>query len=674
MMPPSVVALGDEVECRLKARGIALTMGGEPTYVPEDCSGAEWSVTAVGPTKLMFANALARTLTGDDLPGALSMFSPGKLYPGETNPRWVVNLLWSEEGARLAPAFSRGRKPTGTALSAMKDAVTSRLALPGDRWLRAIDPLSPQRPIWILPLDHDRARGGWHTDQWNAGQRARRLRLLAADGPSGLRLPLSELPAEALRRALVLEIRDGAVTCFLPPLLHAPFRELLEVLTSELSARGFGGTDRHRFEGYLPIDLDPRWGRLGLTADPGVLEVNLPPCETWREYDRWLHLLESAAGKVGLRSWKMDSFRGVQTGTGGGNHLLFGGPSLERNPFFRRPEWVASILRYFQAHPCLAYLFTGSYVGPSSQAPRPDESGRGLYDLELAYALLAAQVDSDHRELIGETLRHLHTDMSGNTHRSEISFDKFWDAGSAPHAGLIEFRAVETMPRCEWMSLSALLWRAILLHALEVPSTGRLAAVGAELHDRYFLPSNLWMDLESILTDLRAIGLNLDGAARAMLREIWEWRFPVLLEANGLVVRRACENWPLLCETPLEGGSTSRFVDTSMDRLEFSAPVEIAATLSVSIAGRPARLRNLADGLVGFGLRYRRSALYPSLHPGIPPQLPLQVDVQLGPLTRSYQLTADEPKFTELGRSPITPQVEACRGASEELLTYDLRL
>jgi uncharacterized protein (DUF2126 family) len=674
MMLPAVVALADELERRLTAHRIALTMGGEPTYVPEDCSGAEWNITAVGPTKLRYANALARALIADVVPGAIAMFSPGKLYPGETNPRWVLNLLWSQEGTPLAPAPTRGRKPTGTALSAMKDIVASRLGLPADRWLRALDPLSPHRPIWVLPLDHHADRGGWHTDLWNVGQRARRLRLLVADGPSGLRLPLGQLAPDALRRALVLELRDGAVTCFLPPLLHAPFHELLEILTAELSARGFGGTDRHHLEGYLPVDLDPRWGRLGLTADPGVLEVNLPPCETWHEYERWLRVLESAATKVGLRSWKMDAFRGVQTGTGGGNHLLFGGPSLEANPFFPRPAWVASILRYFQAHPCLAYLFTGSYVGPSSQAPRPDESGRGLYDLELAYALLASQAKGDHRELIGETLRHLHTDMSGNTHRSEISFDKFWDIGGVVRAGLIEFRAIETMPRCEWMSLTALLWRAILLHALEIPATGPLAAVDAELHDRYFLPSNLWMDLESIMSDLRAIGLDFGKSARQMFREIWAWRFPTLLEADGVIVRRACESWPLLCETPLEGGSTSRFVDTSMDRLEFSVAAELAPGVAVSIEGRPARLLNLADGFVGFGLRYRRSALYPSLHPGIPPQLPLHVEIRTGSHAKSFLLAADRPEFVAVEPADPRPVHEPCRGASDELLTYDLRL
>jgi len=217
MMPPSVVSLAEEVERRLESQGIALTMGGEPTYVPEDCAGTEWSITAVGPTKLTYANTLARVLIEDFLPGAVPMFSPGKLYPGETNPRWVVNLLWQRGGAPLAPARAggRARKPTGTALASMREAVSAKLGVPGDFWWRAVDPNSPTRPIWVLPLDHDPARGGWHSDAWIAPGRAkRRLKLLAGDGPSGLRLPLGEFPPEAMRRALVLEIRDGAVRCW----------------------------------------------------------------------------------------------------------------------------------------------------------------------------------------------------------------------------------------------------------------------------------------------------------------------------------------------------------------------------------------------------------------------------------------------------------------------------
>src|SRR5205823_4068801 len=154
-----------------------------------------------------------------------------------------------------------------------------------------------------------------------------------------------------------------------------------------------------------------------------VIEVNLPPCLGWQDYDRWIRLLDRSAALAGLCPYKLRSVE-ESFGTGGGNHLLFGGPTIEENGFFKNPQWVTSILRYWQHHPSLSYLFTGHYVGPSSQAPRPDECASALYDLEMAYLFLDQLPAGDHRYLISETLRHLHTDSSGNTHRSETSFDK----------------------------------------------------------------------------------------------------------------------------------------------------------------------------------------------------------------------------------------------------------
>jgi len=125
-----------------------------------------------------------------------------------------------------------------------------------------------------------------------------------------------------------------------------------------------------------------QWQVLGITADPGVLEVNLPVCHTWQDYADWMHCLEQAATRVGLRSWRFRSNR--QESTGGGNHLLLGGPSLDDNPFFSRPAWLVGLLRYWQHHPSLAYLFNGRSVGPASQSPRPDEGSANRLDLQLA--------------------------------------------------------------------------------------------------------------------------------------------------------------------------------------------------------------------------------------------------------------------------------------------------
>ncbi len=246
-----------------------------------------------------------------------------------------------------------------------------------------------------------------------------------SEGPAGLRLPLYLLPAEAGRRALSLEVKPDGLHIFFPPLLQGPFLELLEYLAKNLSAAGIG---KFFFEGYIPSDDDGTWSKVSITADPGVLEINLPPCHEWQEYDWWMRTLERAAAASGLRSFKQLP-GGETVGTGGGNHLLFGGPSLDENALFKHPRWITSLLRYWQRHPSLAYLFTGHYVGPSSQAPRPDESARELYDLEMAYQFLEKLDTGDHRYLISETLRHLHTDSSGTTHRSDLSFDPFWNTG-----------------------------------------------------------------------------------------------------------------------------------------------------------------------------------------------------------------------------------------------------
>lgn len=683
-------SLADAVNARLRQRGVRLTLGGEPTLVPDNPEGTEWNFVAVGPTKLRYAYALAEQIITRYLPGAVTVFSPGKRYPGEVNPRWVVNLLGNRDGSPIAHPVAAPRKQSAShrharkVFKALLADLVAELALPPQAWADAADPTNPQGLTAVLPLDHDGQH--WITKRWPLPVRRKRLLLLNAEGPAGLRLPLDQLPAEAMRRAMTIEWREDAFRIFLPPLLQPAFRELLDRTSRLLASHGISQTF---FEGYIPFDEANCWTRIGLTADPGVLEINVPPCESWHDYHRWLMILEETGHAVGLRSWKQNP-QGNDAGTGGGNHLLFGGPSLDENPFFTRPAWVASLLRFFQAHPSLAYLFTGVYVGASSQAPRPDESARDLYDLDLGYEFLAAlPPGEDHRQLIGETLRHLHTDVTGNTHRSEISFDKFWNVGGPPGStsGLIEFRAIESLPRAESMSLVALLWQAVAAYTLEHPSPRDLVAHGRRLHDRFFLPTPLWEDLRAVLAILRADGFDFpeDG-----FRAIWRWRFPLLLTVdlqNGatLDVRRACEGWPLLSETPSEGGTTSRFVDTSIERLELAATPEFAERYRVFINGRELRLGPLNDdGCSGdehvCGLRYRRTALYPSLHPGIKPHLPLEltvVTVSDGKAAACFRMEEDQHQFRSipLGETIHAPDPQRPAAKSDPmLLAYDLRL
>ena len=658
-------------EAIFRKHGAQLTLGGEPTFVPINPEGAEWNYAAVGPTKLGYAWKVAENLLQNRMAGSAVFFCPGKSYPGEVNPRWVVRIIANRDGMPLFRLPKHTEPLKQDAVRQLAEGIRGRLALPA-RWVQFLDPTNPGAEILAMPIDYDDDR--WSSSRWLLPKDARVLS--EAEGPSGLRLPLNRLPLSVPRRALSIERNGDVIAIFIPPLLQKPFLKLLSAIEDSASRNAIGQV---ALQGYTPADEAGSWTSLGLAADPGVLEVNLPACSSWHEYADWIETVTSSCEAAGLRSWKESSWEHPK-GTGGGNHLLWGGPKLEANPFFAQPAWLAAILRFWQHHPSLAYLFTGSYVGASSQAPRPDESARDLYDIEMAYRFLESLPPGDHRELINETLRHLQTDVTGNSHRSELSFDKFWNTAWPSGAlGLIEFRAIESLPRADWMSSVALLWTCLAAHLLESGIPRSLKRFDRRLHDEYFLPQRLWSDFEEILAELENDGFELN---RRIYRDIWNWRFPTILDwrKNGvrLIVRKALENWPLLCETPVEGGTTSRFVDTSMQRLEFCGDSAFNARYRIYVTGRPLELRQVSAETFLSGLRYRRTNLYPSMHPGIPTQLPLfltLVDRESGRAAAQFEMGASDIAFRPVAKSgTVRLTGRPCRGGRKSDLTCDLRL
>ena len=685
-------AVARRAEARLHQAGIRLTLGGEPTVVPFDPEGPEWSYAADGPGKLQVARRLGRELQRRAWPGSTLMFCPGKRYDGEVNPRWALRLI---SGAAGTPPV-RWPHPCQPGLS-------GRLPEPGDgpAWLERLagrlgitlqplelrDPLDPQRRVWAMPLSAEEEPQAaqeraphepgdaeairWLPVPWPLA--AELAELSGAPGPAGLRLPLEHLPEEVPRQVLTLEIDAEGWELFLPPLTRRPLERLLQAVADSLAPAGtadrladrLGDLAAPRLSGVLPVDAVPHWQVLGLTADPGVLEINLPVCHGWADYHGWLMLLEELCAVVGLRSWK-PGLAGRQESTGGGNHLLWGGPQLAEHPFFCRPAWLAGILRYWQQHPSLSYLFCGDSVGPASQSPRPDEVAGMPFDLELAYRCLEQADDGrapddprgDFRSLIGETLRHLHADSSGNNHRSEISFDKFWNpAAPGGCQGLVEFRALESLPRAEWSSAVALLWTALATHLLEpTHRPDGLIDWGGSLHDRELLPSRLWADLEAVLADLAGDGLVLEPE---IYRHIWEWRFPPLLQwqdgAWRVEIRPALEPWPLICDMPLEGGFTSRFVDASLRRFEISTSEAMRQQGEIRLQGRPLPLQQAP-----LAVRYRHQRLYPCLHPAIAPQLPLRLQLITPNGTAHFQLTETASRF-----EPLAVDADQARGGGD---------
>jgi uncharacterized protein (DUF2126 family) len=455
------------------------------------------------------------------------------------------------------------------------------------------------------------------------------LRLLAGESLAGLRLPLGDLGEDNLHRALTAEARDGVLTIFVPPLLAADYVALLAAIEGTLERLDLGDVV---LAGYAPPP-DPALPTVGLASDPGVLEINVSPCATWVEYDAQLEQLYVAAHAVGLCARKLQ-FNGREVGTGGGAHLVFGGPADLLSPFFAFPALLPSIVRYWQRHPALSYAFSGSFLGPSSQAPRIDESTyEALYELEIACAGAETMGTPQNLPLFDMLFRDLLMDRSGNTHRAEISVDKLWNP-FAPNGrlGLVELRAFETHPSRAVQSVTALFVRAIVARLVADPYREPFVRWAGELHDRFFLPAFVREDLAAICDDLRSHGIDFDPE---WLTAPWEFRFPTLGEIAlvdkeagpfTIEIRQALEAWPLLGESP-NAGTVARTVDSSVDRIE--ARVADATILErglLLVNGLPCEFRPTADGGAACGIRYRAFTLSPSLQPHLPVHAPLLIE------------------------------------------------
>ena len=655
----TIRACGAAVEATFAKSGVLMTMGGEPTFIPHDPAGPEWNTAALGPTKLDYARRYARQLIKDAYPGAVILETSGKHYPGEPLPRWALLLQWRADGIplwndikRLRGDIKKGRHTLKNA-QAVITSLAKKLPVPAAGILPTHDAASPDAGAgFVLPLDHNGET--WISDNWRAALKQDSAVLFPGDSLIGLRLPLASLAEKNLRRALTVEVLNGAVTIFIPPLTVEAYLELIAAIESVFASLKL--TDAV-LAGYAP-PTDPRLPTIGFASDPGVVEVNLSICNDWADYDRQLDRLYTAAGKIGMTARKLQ-FNGRTTGTGGGAHLVFGGPLGLASPFFAFPALLPSAIRYFQHHPALSYAFSGQYMGPSSQAPRIDESTfEALYELEIACAGAEQFGSPQNFALFDLLFRDLLMDRSGNTHRAEISVDKLWNpfAGNG-RLGLVELRAFETHPDREAMSVVALFIRAIFARLAIDPFKTPFIRWGGELHDKFFLPAFVWEDLSAICADLRAHGIPFETE---WLRPLWEFRFPKCGEFTFTIpapaktkkakpvtytvaFRQALEAWPLLGEQP-NGAGTSRSVDASMDRVEaiVSDPVALEKGILL-VNGCPCEFRPLEKsasssgsklsaldsqlgGAAAAGIRYRAFFLNIALHPHVPVHAPLLIE------------------------------------------------
>jgi uncharacterized protein (DUF2126 family)/transglutaminase-like putative cysteine protease len=447
------------------------------------------------------------------------------------------------------------------------------------------------------------------------------------------------------RTALCVEVRDprrangpkaetlgkpsGVLYIFMPPLERLEdYLDLLAAIEATATAQGV----KLVLEGYPP-PRDPRLKLLQVTPDPGVIEVNIHPVTHWSELVANTEFLYNAAFESRLSAEKF-MLDGRHTGTGGGNHFVMGGATPADSPFLRKPELLASLLLYWHNHPSLSYLFSGMFVGPTSQAPRVDEARNDqVYELEIAIEQIYKNRELHGASmppwLVDRTLRNILIDVTGNTHRSEFSIDKLYSPDSATgRLGLLELRAFEMPPHPRMSSVQQLLLRALVARFWKQPYKASLTRWGTELHDRFMLPTFIQMDFFDVVADMRAAGYAFDPSWFA---PHLEFRFPLVgsVQVAGveITLRCALEPWHVMGEEGSAGG-TSRYVDSSLERMEVHVKGFNESRYRLTCNGQALPLHG--TGTVGefvAGVRYKAWNPPSSLHPTIGVHAPLTFDV-----------------------------------------------
>ncbi|MBU6426161.1 MAG: transglutaminase family protein [Rhodospirillales bacterium] len=631
---------------------------GEPVWKdPSLLASDDDSDTATADDTAIFARALAERLQVD--PGLVNAAHEDIHYYLWREKRLPANVVTEDaklrdplERARLAKVFGQGLAANvGSVLPLRRVIMDGARRWQSGRWFFKDDvmflipgdsPIGLRLPLDSLPwADPESIEPEYEADPFapksllprRDALQAARYRASMGEGPGAIEnfrpMPQS-LPVVGreepgvVRTALCVESRDGKIHIFYPPLYDV--EDWLDLTAAiEETAAEFGR--KVVLEGYLPPE-DERVVNFSVTPDPGVIECNIPASTNWAELVERSGQLYEAAREVGLAAEKF-MMDGRHVGTGGGNHVVMGAKSPGDSPFLRRPDLLKSMLGFWHNHPSLSFLFSGLFIGPSSQHPRIDEAREdSINELEIAFRQVGRQSQTP-PWLVDRLFRNILCDMTGNGHRTEFCIDKMYSPDSASgRRGLVEFRAFEMPPHAEMSAAQILLMRSAVAAFWERPYERRLVRWGTRLHDEFLLPHYAEQDFKDALEELAGLGFPLDPDWFA---PHLEFRFPKLGDVTvrdmQLELRHALEPWHVLGEEQSSGG-TARYVDSSAERLQVKVNgwVDERYILSCNGAAMPMQ-RTQTQGEYVAGVRFKAWAPYSALHPTIGVQTPLVFDV-----------------------------------------------
>jgi uncharacterized protein (DUF2126 family)/transglutaminase-like putative cysteine protease len=618
-------------------------------------------------------------------------------------PATQVRAAYEDALSRLNAAV---RLPAGDPVAADDDLSEDAAEARAKLLARLDDPVT-EPAAHVLPLHRREDDGGWASSDWQL--RRGRIVLLDGDSPAGLRLPLNSIrwqpprttfPGDPLAKrgplrtrseeaesepidddaeapppptAMVAQIRDGLLYVFLPPTDEL---DHFVDLVARIEAAAVAIDTPVVIEGYGPPP-DERLTTMSVTPDPGVIEVNVAPTKSFAEQRDQLETLYATARLARLSTEAFD-VDGTHGGTGGGNHITLGGSSPAESPMLRRPDLLVSMLSYWQRHPALSYLFSGRFIGTTSQAPRVDEGrSEALYELEIAFAEIErlgreGGKDTSQPWITDRALRHLLTDITGNTHRAEFCIDKLYSPDSARgRLGLLELRGFEMPPHFQMAMVQSLLVRSLVAWFWDEPFKAPLIRHGANLHGRYLLPHFLIHDIADVAADLRAHGVDFDTS---WLDPFTEFRFPrigtAVFDGVEIELRGAIEPWNVLGEESTAGG-TARYVDSSVERIQVRVIGADRRRYVITCNGHPIPLlaTDNPDVQVG-GVRFRAWQPPSALHPTITVDGPLRfelVDVFAGMSRGGCTYHVSHPGGLAYGKPPVNAvEAESRRGSRFE--------